>query len=190
MGFLLFSDIDSGLFDTIGCRELGIVNRTFTTNPKVCGSIGRPECFGFWKNVLEAPQSVLDIISDGYKLPFRDGIIPPQSSLPNNKSGLENREFVDNQLYMYEAMGAIRATKTKPHLILPLSVVFSNKLRLVVDGSRNLNPFLEDLKVKLSHLDAANESLKAGHWFATLDLESGYHQVPIHRDHQQYMGIE
>jgi hypothetical protein len=91
---------------------------------------------------------------------------------------------------MYEAIGAIRATKVKPHCILPLSVVFSNKLRLVVDGSRNLNPYLEDLKVKLSHLDVANENLVAGQWFATLDLESGYHQVPIHADHQKYMGIE
>jgi hypothetical protein len=140
--------------------------------------------------VLKAPQSVLDIIGEGYRLPFKDGLVPPISRLPNNKSGLENKAFVDDQLYMYEAIGAIRATDEKPHLILPLSVVFSNKLRLVVDGSRNLNPFLEDLKVKLSHLDAANESLKAGQWFATLDLESGYHQVPIHKEHQTYMGIE
>jgi hypothetical protein len=159
----------------------------FQQTQAVCGAIGKPRCFSFWKDKLGASQYILDVVSKGYKLPFKEGVTPPSSHLPNNKSALDNRPFVDDQLFMYERIGAIRATKIKPHLILPMSVVFSNKLRLVIDGSRNLNPYLEDQKVTLLHLDVANENLKAGQWFATLDLESGYHQVPIHPEHQKIM---
>jgi hypothetical protein len=187
---LLLAAMTDSLHQTVGCSELGIKNRWFSTNPLVLGAIGRPRCFSFWRDKLKASQFILDVISKGYKLPFKDGITPPSSHLRNNKSALENKAFVDDQLFMFERIGAIRATKVKPHLILPMSVVFSNKLRLVIDGSRNLNPFLEDQKVTLSHLDVANESLKAGQWFATLDLESGYHQVPMHADHEQYLGTE
>ena len=64
-------------------------------------------------------------------------------------------------------------------------------MRLVVDASRNLNPFIVDLPVKLSHLEVANSSLiEGGQYMATLDLESGYHQVPIHPDFQKFLGIE
>jgi hypothetical protein len=188
--FYSFSDMTQNLHETVGCRELGIRDRAFSTNPMVCGAIGRPKCFRFWRDVLKAPQDILDVVSKGYKLPFKEGLAPPSSHLGNNKSSLANREFVDEQLYMYERIGAIKATKHKPHIILPMSAVFSNKMRLVIDGSRNLNPYLEDQKVKLSHLDVANESLEAGQWFATLDLESGYHQVPMHKDHHQYLGVE
>jgi hypothetical protein len=135
-------------------------------------------------------MDVLDVVKEGYKLPFKDGTLPPPSSLPNNKSSLEHPEFVEEQLFLFEASGAIISTKIKPHIILPLSVVYSNKWRLVIDASRNLNPYLVDHKVKLSHLEVANENLKVGDWMATLDLESGYHQVPMHPDHYTYLGIE
>jgi hypothetical protein len=132
----------------------------------------------------------LDIVKLGYKLPFKNGEIPPESALPNNKSALEHPDFVDEQLYLFESIGAIKATNEKPHLILPLSVVFSNKWRLVIDASRNLNIYLEDHKVKLSHLEVANENLKAGDWMATLDLESGYPPCPMHPDHFKFLGIQ
>jgi hypothetical protein len=103
---------------------------------------------------------------------------------------MEHPDFVDEQLYLFESIGAIQATSVKPHCILPLSVVYSNKWRLVIDASRNINPFLEDHKVKLAHLEVANENLVAGDWMATLDLESGYHQVPLHPEHYQYLGVE
>jgi hypothetical protein len=102
--------------------------------------------------------------------------------MPNNRD--------DEQLFLFESIGVIKATKTKPHVILPLSVVYSNKWRLVIDASRNLNPYLEDFKVKLSHLEVANDNLEAVDWMATLDLESGYHQVPMHPDHFTFLGIE
>jgi hypothetical protein len=114
---------------------------------------------------------------------------PPESRLENNKSAMDNTAKVEDFLFMYEAAGCIVATDEVPHLVLPLSLVFSNKHRLVVDGSRNLNPFLRKRPVKLSHLESANQGLKQGSWFATCDLESGYHQVLVTPEQRILLGI-
>ena len=138
---------------------------------------------------MKAPKSVLDIIEFGYKIPFLDGKLPPLSHLDNNKSALQDTDFIESQLYMFEKLGCIRKVNSKPRIILPLSSVLSNKKRLIVDGSRKLNPFIVDRKVRLSHLAVANQNLKQNHFMATCDLESGYYQVPIHPDHQELLGI-
>jgi hypothetical protein len=102
---------------------------------------------------------------------------------------MEDTEFVEDQLFMLERIGCIRKASKKPLIVMPLSVVFSNKKRLIVDGSRNLNPFIKDLKVNLSHLEAANAGLTPGSYMMTCDLESGYYQVPIHKSHRKFLGV-
>jgi hypothetical protein len=119
----------------------------------------------------------MDTIINGYTMPLAQW--PPESRLENNTSAKTHMDKVEEFLYMYEAGGCIVATEETPHLVLPLSLVFSNKWRLVIDGSRNLNPYLRKRPVKLSHLESANQCLKPGSWFATCDLESGYHQVLV-----------
>ena len=88
------------------------------------------------------------------------------------------------------ASGCIKECKEQDlEVILPLSVVFSNKERLLSDASRNLNEFVEDQTVKLSHLGVCNENLRSGCWFTTADLESGYWQIPLHPSMYKYVGI-
>ena len=48
-----------------------------------------------------------------------------------------------------EALGCIKRVQHRPRCVLPLSSVFSKKKRLVVDGSRCLNPFLKHRKIFL-----------------------------------------
>jgi hypothetical protein len=164
------------------------VDKPITTNPKVVGAIGRKEFNLFWRETLKAPQDVLDIVEEGYRIPFAS-FSPPDGDLPNNRSALEDPDFVEEQLFMLERIGCIRKAAKKPKIVMPLSVVFSNKKRLIVDGSRNLNPFIKDLKVNLSHLEAANAGLTPGSYMMSCDLESGYYQVPIHKSHRKFLGV-
>jgi hypothetical protein len=180
---LLFSD----LYPAIGSLELGLLEKPITTNPKVVGAIGRREFTYFWKDVLQAPQDVMNIIEEGYKIPFST-FPPPESWLPNNKSAREDPIFVCEQLYELERIGCISRSKKKPHIVMPLSSVFSNKKRLIVDGSQNLNPFVKARKGSLSHLEVANVSLTPGSYMMTCDLESGYYQIPIHKKHRFFFG--
>ena len=73
-------------------------------------------------------------IRDGYRLEFTS--VPLASLLPNNRSAREALEFVKTELERLEAMGCIEKVVERPHIVNPLSVVFSNKWRLVLNGSR------------------------------------------------------
>ena len=77
------------------------------------------------------------------------------------------------ELIRLEQLGCIERVPERPFIVLPLSVVFSKKLRLVVDASRGLNPFLMDRKVKLETLDRAEQVVKEGDWQTKQDLDSG-----------------
>ncbi|XP_059097730.1 uncharacterized protein LOC131892025 isoform X1 [Tigriopus californicus] len=178
------------LHPTLGCAELGIWDKPISTNPAVTGAIGRSGNLHFWKSILKASPEVLRVVQFGYKLPFKSFPPPCSTSLSNNKSALLDRSFVDEQLFLLESIGCISVSSTPPQIILPLSVVMSNKKRLVVDASRNLNPLLVDKHVKLSHLELANDNLTPNCFMTTSDLESGYHQVPMHPDHRKYLGIQ
>ena len=126
-------------------------------------------------------------MQEGYKFPFES--IPPESYCRNNKSFLNNRDFGYAELLRLEALGCITRVTSKPYLVLPLSVVFSKKLRLVVDASRHLNPFIKDLKIKLEDLDVGEQMIKPGDYQTTADLDSGYWHVPLSDDHKQYVGV-
>ena len=49
----------------------------------------------FWEQ-LETNNYILDIINDGYRLPFLQ--IPWENNSQNNKSALENEEFVSKAI--------------------------------------------------------------------------------------------
>ena len=73
-------------------------------------------------------------------------------------------------------------------VMLPLSVVFSNKTRLVVDASRHLNPWVRKESTKLDSLDDVGELLKPGMFVAVDDLDGGYWHLALHPESYQYCG--
>jgi hypothetical protein len=97
--------------------------------------------------------------------------------------------YVEEQLLLLERIRCIEATETVPEITMPLSLVYSNKWRLLSDGSHNLNPFIRERKVTLSHLGSFHESFTPDSWMQSCDLESGYWQVPIHEDYRKFLGI-
>ena len=160
--------------------------RRLTTDIRVPGRIGNPEFFNFWKDELKASPFILSTISEGYKFPFKS--IPQGGICVNNKSMLQNNDFAIAELLRLESLGCISRVSTQPFLCLPLSVVFSKKLRLVVDASRHLNPYLEDRKIKLEDLEVREQIFLKGDFQTKIDLDSGYWHVPLFHGHKKFVG--
>ena len=90
---------------------------------------------------------ILDIVANGYVVPFVNGELPPPAFVENNKSALENSEFFLSELLRLERIGAISRIFYRPRITLPCSVVYSNKWRLVCDASCQINPFVSRLSL-------------------------------------------
>lgn len=180
-------DLDAKLVESIE-NEAKYEGRRLITNSQVPGNIHREEFRSFWENILCPTDLVRETVRRGYALPFRE--IPPPSHEPHNKSAREDIVFVRAEVRRLEKLGCIYKVQKKPHLLLPLSSVFSKKKRLVVDASRALNPFLKDRQVKLQdHRDIPNV-LTENMWQCCDDLDSGYWHLGILEDHQKYLGIQ
>lgn len=155
----------------------------------MAGRIGRPEHFSFWRDVLKADEDILSIIRDGYFPPFLNGELPPPCFEDNNKSALEQGSFFLEQLLVLERYGCLKRVFVRPRCVLPCSVVYSNKWRLVIDASRNINPFIFRKKVVLDSLDSVEQSTRPGDFQTKQDLSQGYFHVPLHPDAQTLFGV-
>ena len=70
----------------------------------------------------------------------------------------------------------------------PISCVYSNKWRLVVD-CRLLNPYVAKHKIKLEDLRCVPTMVSKGGYMSTDDLEKGYWQVRLNENHRKYVGV-
>jgi len=93
----------------------------------------RKQNITFWEDILSPAPWVIDCIREGYKLPLRT--LPSRFSKPNQKSALDNEEFVTQEL---EQNGCIMRVTEQPYICNSLSVAANSrgKLRLVL----NLQP--------------------------------------------------
>jgi hypothetical protein len=82
-----------------------------------------------------------------------------------------------------------KRVNSRPHIVNPCSVVYSKKWRCVLYASLLLNPFCVKRKTHLADLSAIPLILREGDFMTVNDLYSGYWQVPIHPDHQKYLGL-
>ena len=162
--------------------------KRLTTDVRVPGRLNRDPAFAdFYKDVLKADPETVHLIKEGYYFPFRE--IPPQrSQTPNNKSAREKKDFAWEELNRLERLGCVQKVDGPLYLELPLSVVFSNKWRLVVDTSCHLNPYLEKRKMKLEDLTVMADLVKEGDFLSTDDLDSGYWHVPLHPSMYPFVG--
>ena len=94
-----------------------------------------------------AEPYVVETVRSGYKLEFDEE--PRPSFSRNNKSALDDSEFVRAELDRLEELGCVVRVEQRPYITLPLSSVFSGKKRLVVDASRALNPFCTARGIKV-----------------------------------------
>ena len=105
--------------------------------------------------------------------------IPPPCSIKNNRSALDNVDFVSKAISELLNNNCVVEVFSKPYCCNPLSVVCGRKLRLVLDLSRSVNPFVKKFKFKYEGLPTLASMFRDNFWFFTFDIESGYHHLDI-----------
>ena len=136
-----------------------------------------------------ASDYVLDTVREGYKLVFVDDKFPPSDYKENNSSALLQNDFLYDELLRLESLGCLKRVQSRPHIVNPCSVVFSRKLRCVLDASQHLNKFCVRRRTSLADLSRLPDLLREGDFMTVNDLDSGYWQVPIYPPHQTCLGL-
>lgn len=141
-----------------------------------------------WKE-LEPTEAVLSVIKEGYKLPLHT--IPESCGLRNNKSALDNNDFVTEALNDLLATQCISVVESQPWVVNPLTVSTRDdgKRRLVLD-LRHVNPHLFKYKFKCEDITTAQDLLGEGYYLYTFDIKSAYHHVEIFQSHRTYLGFQ
>ena len=131
--------------------------------------------------MIKANDTVLNIIQEGYRLPFLE--TPDTARFSNNKSAIKNSKFVENSIKEMLATGTILEWDQPPRVVHPLSVSIdsSGKKRLILD-LRYVNMHLYKDKIKFDDWKCFENYLLAnkGYLFK-FDLKNGYHQIDIYR---------
>jgi hypothetical protein len=118
------------------------------------------KCLQAWEEI-QAPQFIIDIIQNGYKIPFLS--IPPPFKASNNKLAINERQFVEQAITELLLHECIIEVGSPPGIINPLSVSIQR------GGKKRL--------------------LKPGDFMFSVDLKSGYHHVDIFKDHQKFLAF-
>ena len=85
-----------------------------------------------WR-LIGTNRYILDVIQNGYKMPLFT--TPKPVELSNNKSALENAEFVDQEIEKLLGKNCIEMVSSKPRVVNPLTVAGNKtKQRLVLDA--------------------------------------------------------
>lgn len=141
----------------------------------------------FWEHKLKASNFTLDIVKNGYKIPFLAD--PPSFYAANNKSSLQHPQFVEQSISKLLSDECISAVDYPPYCINPLTVTERNsKLRLVLD-LRHVNTYIDPPKFKYENLKKVSELYEKNDYIITFDLKSGYHHVPINKEFRTFLGF-
>lgn len=86
----------------------------------------------FWEEI-GASDFITDLIRNGYKVPFYE--TPEQSFLNNNRSAIDNSDFVTQVISDLIDKGCVIEVPFKSHVVNPLTVSINKqgKKRLVLD---------------------------------------------------------
>ena len=168
--FLLNSQIDLFL------QHVAYFENSFVCSKGVKGSLARN--IQYWQNI-GASDFIIDTIKNGYIIPFQTP--PPPMFLKNNRSALDNVEFVQQAIADLLETGCIQKVPFQPFIVSPLSVAVnksSGKKRLILDLSE-LNNFVEKKKVKFEDWNVALDFFTKDCYLFKFDLKSGYHHIDI-----------
>ena len=100
----------------------------------------------WWFNNLQLSALVFGVLLNCYMIPFI--ALPPPCFLTNNRSALNNAEFVVKAINELLLNRCVKEVFSRPYCCNPLSVIVGRKLRLVLDLSRSVNPFVKNFKFK------------------------------------------
>ena len=151
---------------------------------QVKGSLRRN--ISFWHDV-GAPEFILSIIQDGYRLPFKT--IPSGNVLNNNMSSLHYPKFVEEKLLELSHLYRVVEVQAPPYVVNPLSVSVrpNGKKRLILD-LRYVNEHLIKQRVEYEDWKIALSYFHKGAFMISFDLKGSYHHIDICPD-QTFLGF-
>ena len=94
---------------------------------------------------------------------------------------MKQNDFLYEELLRLESLGCIRRVQSRPHIVNPCSVVFSRKLRCVLDASQHLNKYCVRRRTCLADLSRIPYLLREGDYLTVNDLDSGFWQGGLQR---------
>jgi len=129
----------------------------------------------FWESI-GASNWVLSVIRTGYKIPFIS--TPEVSYSNNNRSAIEEREFVSDSIKLLIENGSVEEVSEIPHVVNPLSVAKrpSGKLRLILD-LRYVNRHIFKEKIKFEDWTCFESYINLKGFLYKFDLKQGYHHI-------------
>jgi hypothetical protein len=141
----------------------------------------------FWTNDLKASRFVLSTIEFGYSIPFVE--LPSRCNERNNRSSLNNPEFVREEINGLLSRQCIREVFEVPFCCNPLTVAQGKKLRLVLD-LRHVNRYVQYQTCKYEDWTVFAQMLTKDDFVIDYDQTSGYHHIGILQEHQQFLGFK
>ena len=155
----------------------------FSSRPSVRGRLKL--CIPFWRS-LGTSQFILQVISQGYKIPFFE--LPTPFFKANNASALSNRSFVSKAVNELLHTNLIEEIFCVPDIVNPLSVSTrsSGKQRLILN-LRHVKTFIFKQKFKCEDLSVAIQIFDQGFHLFKFDLKSGYHHIEIFPAHRKFL---
>jgi len=142
-------------------------------------------------SVLEYPVLAMTegqgpTVSEVARIPVTPG---PPVVVPNYRSALVEKDFIKNKVRELLSKGIIKRTRSEwnsPILVVPKAG--EERFRLVVDY-RRLNKRIAGDTYPLPHIEDLLTKTAQARVFSKIDLVSGFHQVPVHEDDQQYLAF-
>ena len=177
---------DSYCSGELDCVEFNLVEVELACAIPVKGRLR--ERLDFWKSI-GASRWVLDVLSDGYSLPFIS--LPQRAFFQNHHSVAENEDFVSHEVSKLLVSGAIAEVSREDLSVCnPLGVVRNSagKPRLILD-LRYVNQHLRSCKFKYEDIRTAADLFSRGDWFFKFDYKSGYHHIEIFPLHCRFLGF-
>ena len=147
----------------------------------------------FWKTWLDlgAGPKVVEILKEGYTLPFR--IRPKLTRSPTVINCYVNPH---RNLYLLEALHQLIDKNAVEPVQNQTSLGFfdrlflvpnpNNKWRPILDLS-NLNLFLKAEKFKMETPETIRTSLQPGEWVISIDFKDAYFHIPIQEQSRKYL---
>ena len=151
-----------------------------------------PDCKTFSKPGLDlgASPKVVQILQEGYTLPFR--IRPKLTRIPTVISCYANPH---RNSYLLEALHHLIDKNAVELVYNQASLGFYNRLFLVPKPNNkwrpildlsNLNQFLKVEKFKMETPETIRTSLQQGEWVTSIDFKDAYFHIPIQEQSRKY----
>lgn len=142
----------------------------------------------YWK-AINTSDFLLDIIEDGYKIPFVS--TPPIMYSKNNNSALNESEFVNKAIKeLIDNQCVIKVTYT-PHVVNPLTVAQNSagKKRFILD-LRLVNLHIRKQKIQFEDYKTASQFFKHNAYMFKWDFRSGYYHIDIAENYRTFLGFQ